>query len=227
MERESRNKTRAHRDRHPARTPNSHDRRSRTIRWGKQHQHRVRDEGHASPKPERQPRFPPECHTRCTSIQIPTDQISTRNTKWKSTLVTQALERENRVRRLASVDWVFVRCVVPIAQTHDPDGVRLSSCIRLDKSYDWVAEPSKRIRIGLPPLGLEVCGGHPDLPFTLGTRDGFPDFDGGNLLVFVDHVFEFRAEPALRNGGLCAGSAEAAYGPFEVIVHVRVPTAFV
>ena len=69
----------------------------------------------------------------------------------------------------------------------------------------------------MPPLGLEVCGGHPDLPFTVRTRDGFPDFDGGNLLVFVDHVFEFRAEPALRHGGLRAGAAEAAHGPFEVI----------
>ena len=79
----------------------------------------------------------------------------------------------------------------------------------------------------MPPLSLEVCGGHPDLPFTVRTRDGFPDFDGGNLLVFVDHVFEFRAEPVLRHGGLRAGSAEAAHGPFEVIFHVRVPTTFV
>ena len=86
------------------------------------------------------------------------------------------------------------------------------------------AEPSKRFRNGLPSLGLEVCGGHPDLPFTGRTRDGFPDFDGGQLLVFVDYVFKFGAEPALRHGGLRAGSAEAAHGPFEVIFHVRVPT---
>ena len=79
----------------------------------------------------------------------------------------------------------------------------------------------------MPPLGLEVCGSHPDLPFTVRTRDGFPDFDGGNLLVFVDHVFEFGAEPALRRGGLRVGSAEAAHSPFEVIFHVRVPTTFV
>ena len=65
----------------------------------------------------------------------------------------------------------------------------------------WLGEPSRRIRNGLPPLGLEVCGGHPDLPFTARTRDGFPDFDGGQLLVFVDYVFEFGAEPALRHGG--------------------------
>ena len=63
--------------------------------------------------------------------------------------------------------------------------------------------------------------------FTVRTRDGFPDFDGGNLLVFVDHVFEFRAEPALRHGGFRAGSGEAAHGPFEVIFHVRVPTTIV
>ena len=78
----------------------------------------------------------------------------------------------------------------------------------------------------MPPLGREVCGGHPDLPFTVRTRDGFPDFDGGELLVFVEHVFEFGAEPALRHGGLRAGSAEAAHGPFEVIFHVRVPKSF-
>ena len=90
-----------------------------------------------------------------------------------------------------------------------------------------VAEPSRRIRNGLPATGLEVCGGHPDLPFTVRTRDGFPDFDGGHLLVFVEHVFEFGAEPALRYGGLRAGCAEAAHGPFEVIFHVRVPTPFV
>ena len=79
----------------------------------------------------------------------------------------------------------------------------------------------------MPPLGLEVCDGHPDLPFTVRTRDGFPDFDGGNLLVFVDYVFEFRAEPASRHGGLRAGSAEAALRPFEVIFHVGAPTTFV
>ena len=56
------------------------------------------------------------------------------------------------------------------------------------------------------------------------TRDGFPDFDGSHLLVVIDDVFEFRAEPALRLGGLRARSAEAAYGSFEIIFHVRVPT---
>jgi len=76
----------------------------------------------------------------------------------------------------------------------------------------------------LPPLSLEVCGGHRDLLFTVRTRDGFPDFDGSNLLVLIDNVFEFRGEPALRLGGLRAGSAEAAHGSFEVIFHVRVPT---
>ena len=76
----------------------------------------------------------------------------------------------------------------------------------------------------MPPLSLEVYGGHPDLPFTVRTRDGFPDFDGGNLLVLIDNVFEFRTEPASRRGGLRAGSAEAAHGSFELIFHVRVPT---
>ena len=61
--------------------------------------------------------------------------------------------------------------------------------------------------------------------FTVRTRDGFPDFDGSNLLVLIDNVFEFRGEPALRLGGLRARSAEAALRPFEVIFHVRVPTA--
>ena len=76
----------------------------------------------------------------------------------------------------------------------------------------------------MPPLSLEVCGDHPDLPFTVRTRDGFPDFDGSHLLVLIDNVFEFRAEPALRLGGLRARSAEAAHGSFEIIFHVRVPT---
>ena len=76
----------------------------------------------------------------------------------------------------------------------------------------------------MPPLSLEVCGGHPDLPFTVRTRDGFPDFDGRHLLVLIDDVFEFRAEPALGLGGLRARSAEAAHGSFEIIFHVRVPT---
>ena len=69
-----------------------------------------------------------------------------------------------------------------------------------------------------------MCGDHPDLPFTIRTRDGFPDFDGSHLLVLIDDVFEFRAEPALRHGRLRAGSAEAAHGSFAIIFHVRVPT---
>ena len=79
----------------------------------------------------------------------------------------------------------------------------------------------------MPPLGREVCGDHPDLLFTVRTRDGFPDLDGGHLPVFLDHVLEFRAEPALGRGGLRARSAEAALRPFEVIFHVGAPTPFV
>ena len=45
-----------------------------------------------------------------------------------------------------------------------------------------------------------MCGGHPDFPSTVRTRDGFPDFDGSHLLVLIDDVFEFRAEPPSRLG---------------------------
>ena len=40
---------------------------------------------------------------------------------------------------------------------------------------------------------------------TTRTRDGFPDFDGSNLLIFVEDVFEFRAErpSASRRSGRC------------------------
>ena len=77
----------------------------------------------------------------------------------------------------------------------------------------------------MPTLSLKVCSGLPDLPFTVRARDGFPDLDGSNVLILIDNVFEFRAEPASRLGRLRAGSAEAAHGSFEVIFHVRVPTA--
>ena len=109
----------------------------------------------------------------------------------------------------------------------DSDPRPAGQCILLDKSYEWFAGPSERIRNRLPPLGLEVCGGQPDLPFAVRARDGFPDFDGSNLLVFVDDVFEFCAEPAFRHGRLRAGSAEAAHGSFEVVFHVRVPAMIV